>query len=119
MLAGVTTEIIAAVERWQVNSLSKKAAKVPGAPADFADTVKADAAWDGVSKSALETSAPRVISKWMNKTGVSSEHSDEIILASAIVKIGVSHSILSGKLDKLIKEAKPQPMPAPAPHAPV
>lgn len=114
MLAGITTEIIAAVERFQVNSLSQKAAKVPGAAADFPDTVKADAAWDGVSKSALETSTPRVLAKWMNRTGVSSEHADELILAAAVLKIGVSHSILSSKLDKLIKESKPAPPPPPS-----
>lgn len=102
-------ELIPAIERADVESIAKKAAKISP---ELVAVVKTDAAWSAPAKASLETTAPQVAAKWLNAAGISADNAGEVILGVAILSIVTSRQLLLGKLKEMeTKRQAPQPSP--------
>lgn len=111
-LAPFFQDVVPAVEEWSKERLAGKAAKVPGIPPELLDEIRRDAAWNPAARAAIVSTGPEVLTKWLNKMGVSGEHAPEVVLATAIGAVVLSHHMLAAKLDKMGRT------PAPTPEAP-
>lgn len=68
-----------------------------------------------LAKQQIVEGGAAVAAKWLNKSGVSSEHADEVRLLGGIVAAFAGYRAVAAKLDELA--AKPAPTPTPAPAA--
>ena len=112
-------QLLPTVEALTVAQLTTRATKAR-LPSPVVAEIGKDAAWPSPARKALEVSSPRVAAKWLNRTGLSAEHQDELILGTAICSIFASHTMLLRKLDKLIADANAAQPPTakPTPPAP-
>ena len=122
MLRPVFAELIPVAEEIGIESLKGKAEKA-ALPGPIVKEIVKEAEWNDVSKKALELSAPEVCAKLLNRTGVSAEHKDEIVLLTALGGILAGHMRLAKRLDTLIamqeKAGNLPPKPTgPSPPAP-
>ena len=125
-LAPVFAELVPVVEKIMVGQVKGKATAA-NLPATEVKAICQEAEWNDVTRKALELSAPAVAAKWLNKSGVSAEHQDEVVLVTALAGVAVGHFRLCARLDELIALQKqptttqprvPQPPPAATPPAP-
>lgn len=94
-------QLIPTIELSLATSLTSRAtkAKLPG---EVIAEVRKDAAWPAPTKRAVEIAAPRVAAKWLNRSGLSAEYQDEVLLGTAAAAILAQHSMILRKLDKVI-----------------
>lgn len=99
-------QLLPTIELSLATSLTSRAqkAKLPG---ELVTEIRKDAAWPAPTKRAVEIAAPRVAAKWLNRSGLSAEYQDEVLLGTAAAAILAQHSMLLRKLDKLIDGDKP------------
>lgn len=105
MLRQLTDAVIETLEDGRAGQLSTKAreAKLPAA---VVNEIERDAAFPPVPKKMMMVSSPRVAAKWLNKSGVSAEHSDELALATSLAAILVQGKKLNQRLAELIAASK-------------
>lgn len=101
-LKPIFDQLIPSVESMTVKQITSRAAKAKLSKELVAEIEK-DAQWAAPARKAIEVTAPRITAKWLNKTGVSAEHQDEIVFGTAIATITASHVMLLNKLDKMIE----------------
>ncbi len=118
-LEPIFKQLIPTVEAGMVTSLTSRAARAK-LPAEVIQEVRKDAAWPAPTKRALEIAAPRCAAKWLNKSGLSAEYQDEVMLGTAVAALLAQHSVALRKLDKLIaRDAQEQaPTASPDPASP-
>lgn len=71
--------------------------------------VKQKSQWNEVSKRTLDTYGPKVAAKWLNKTGISAEHAEEMAYLTAFGQIALADFMLNQSLRQLIKQNNPEP----------
>jgi hypothetical protein len=111
-------QLIPTLETIAVGQLTSRATKAR-LPGEVVKEIERDAKFAPPAKKALEIAAPRVAAKWMNRTGISAEHQDEVILGTALASIAAQQVLLLKRLDKLIADANPakaEPAKPPAPN---
>jgi len=106
MLAPLFLQLIPTAEKLTVKQITDRCTKAH-LPGEIIEDIKKDAAWNPVAKKAIEVSAPAVAAKWLNKSGVSSEHQHEVILVTAVSSILAGHVMVLRRLDKLVKKTNP------------
>jgi len=118
VLKPIFEQLLPAVEKFHVEKLVAKAARI-GAPPDMLKELRQDAAWPGPAKTAVMASGPLCAAKWLNQLGVGAENAPEVILGTALAAIGAHTLMLHAKMDELIKarQAKEPPANAPAPKS--
>jgi len=78
-----------------------------------------DARFPESAKILLKNSIPRLIAKWMNKTGISGEYQDEVAVMTAVILIVKHNAGVDANFQEILAELKKQKTaPAPAPAAP-
>jgi hypothetical protein len=94
-------QLLPTIELSLATSLTSRAqkAKLPG---EVIAEIRKDAAWPAPTKRAVEIAAPRVAAKWLNRSGLSAEYQDEVLLGTAAAAILAQHSMILRKLDKVI-----------------
>ena len=117
MLAPLFLQLIPTAEKLTVRQITDRCAKAH-LPGEIIEDIKKDAAWNPVAKKAIEVSAPAVAAKWLNKSGVSSEHQHEVILVTAVSSILAGHVMILRRLDELVKKTNPPGPAKPTPENP-
>lgn len=105
-LAPLVKQLVATAEMLTVEQIAGRAeqAHLPG---KIINDMRGEAAWHPMAKVALETSAPQVAAKWLNKSGVSAEHQPEIVMGTAIASIFAGQFLLLRRMDDLIRKTNP------------
>lgn len=98
-----TDEIISALEDHRQNTLSGLA-KDGGLPEKIVKKIHDDSKYPAGSKRGLQMATPKVCARLMNKTGVSSEHADTLVLLGSMVMIWKQGRSLKADIQELIDE---------------
>ena len=97
ILKPIFVELIPTIEAHCMTSLQDAAAQ-----ARLPEVVQADitreAAWPESSRKLLLIACPQLAAKYLNKTGISSENAPEVMLATAIASIALSHTRLLSRI---------------------
>lgn len=96
-------EIISALEDHRQTKLSARA-KEGGLPEKIVAKIHADSKYPAGSKRGLQMAAPKVCARLMNKTGVSSEHADTLVLIGSMVMIWKQGRALKADIQEMIDE---------------
>lgn len=107
MLKPLFDQLLPTVEKVTINQIAGRA-EVAKLPSAVVREIERDAAWNDVTKKALEMSAPQLAAKYLNKSGVSSDNQPEVVFGTALASIVTSHTLLLRKLDKLIAATNPE-----------
>lgn len=75
-------------------------------PAQLVKLICEDAKYVPAFKNTVVLSAPNVLARLLNRTGISGKYSDEAILGLAVLSIWMHGRRMHAKLDKLIEEHK-------------
>jgi len=112
-LRGPVKRIIDSVEKATIADLKDEAAKAndKALVSQLSAKIDRDAPWNHASKGTLEECLPNVVAKGLNRLGISSEYSDEVLSAVAAFEIGASYSSLKEELKKMIVEFNAQQQP--------
>lgn len=102
-----TSELIPVVELVDIGRITDKAAQA-GLSKDLLKAIEKDSQWPSVAKKTLDNALPELAAKWLNKTGISAEHAQEVAVASALLMIWTSRRSVTSRLDKLIEQRKEQ-----------
>lgn len=103
MLQPLVAQLIPVAEGLDVESLKKLAAEVsPEAVALVAEK----APWNPMAKKTIETSAPEVFAKYMNRTGISAENAPEVALGIALAGIIGGRLMVKSELEKMAREKR-------------
>jgi hypothetical protein len=97
-----TDEIILAAEESRQGKLSGLA-KDGGLPDKIVKKIYDDSKYPAGSKRGLMVATPRVISRLMNKIGVSSEHADTLVLLGSAIMIGRQGRSLKADVMEMIE----------------
>jgi hypothetical protein len=111
MLKPLTDELIDAAEERRVGKFTELAREAKLSE-KIVKEIGSDSEFPAVAKKGLSLSLPKVVSKWLNKLGISAENEPEITLTSSLVAIWLQGRKLEERLVKLAETAKANPPPA-------
>lgn len=94
-------------EQYLVSRLTKKAAAAR-LGAELLKKIEADSRLDDVTRKSLLVALPRLCAKYLNKSGISAEYKDEVVVAICCLRIVQRQFRLEAKLDELIATMKPR-----------
>ena len=94
-------------EEWNI-SQAAKIMKKAGLPAAVIAKVEKDGRFPALAKKGVETSAPPLLARAMNQTGISSEHQDSLILGGALLALFQHQKSFLSDVETLIAEAAPK-----------
>lgn len=115
-LKPLVARLVKTAESLAVKQISSTAAKA-NLPGPILKEIEDKAAWHDLAKEAINESAPAVAAKWLNRTGMSAEHQDELVLGTAILDVAASHVLLLKRIEELVTKANPPVAPAAVPAA--
>ena len=93
-------------EAWTVKKLSEKASAAHLAPELVAEVEKG-AAWNPLAKQQIVEGGAATAAKWLNTSGVSAEHADELRFFGGVLAVLAGYRTIAAKLDEMAKTAKP------------
>ena len=97
-----------------VKKLTEKASAARIAP-DLVREVEQDAAWNPLAKQEIVEGGAATAAKWLNTSGITAEHADELRLLGGCLAILAGYRTLATKLDAMAKAPQPTAKPdAPA-----
>lgn len=112
LIKDMSDELIDAAEDGRRNSLATLAQE-GGLPDKAVKKIHADAAYKPAAKRGLQLAVPKITARMMNKTGISSEHSDTLVLVSALAMIWKQGRSLKRDVIELIELNRQQNKPKP------
>ena len=92
-------QLVPSVEKWDVESLKKDAAKVDPS---LVDMVAREAPWNPVSKTTLIETGPNVTADLLNSMGIGAERGDLVAFAMASWCIYSGRAAVAGKLEEML-----------------
>lgn len=105
LLRPIFGEVVPAVERARMKSRLSLAEKVGP---EAVEVVKEKGGWPEPAKLTVINSGSRCAAKWLNKSGLSAEYSDEVALVGAIAAIAAGDRMVDQTLRKLIADKEEQ-----------
>jgi len=118
VLRPMVEEAVSAMEEKRVSDFSELASQA-ALGADLVREIEKDAHYHPAFKKTVNSSTPRVLAKWLNRSPISGKYSDEAMLGAAAVMLWFQGRSITSRLEKLIEERKKaaEPLPPSAPAA--
>lgn len=92
-------------EALSVKKLSEKAEAARLAP-ELVREVEKGAAWNPLAKQQIVEGGAATAAKWLNTSGVSAEHADELRFFGGVLAVLAGYRTIAAKLDEMAKGAK-------------
>lgn len=105
-------QVVPALEKWDVSSLVKRAARIDEA---VAREVAKDAPWNPAAKASLIASGPLCAAEVLDEIGIGQERAHWVVLLIAAGSIYAGHVALAAKLAELEGRQAAEAKPADAP----
>lgn len=103
-------------ESLAVKNLTAKAVKAHLA-ADMVREVEQGAAWNPLAKQQIVEGGAATAAKWLNTSGVSAEHADELRFFGGVLAVLAGYRTIAAKLDELAGQPARPAAASPTPHA--
>ena len=116
LLKDISDELISAAEEGRQSSLATLAQE-GGLTEKAVKKIHADAAYKPAAKRGLQLAVPKITARMMNKTGISSEHSDSLVLLASMMMIWKQGRSLKADVMELIEENRKTKTPPTPPTA--
>jgi hypothetical protein len=107
-------EFVKLLEEWRDYAREKKLTLAKFTEGEIAE-ISRDMEWEEGPKKIICESGSRILSKLLNKAGISAEYKDEIFCGMAVLLLTGQEMRWHRKLNKMIADRKNNPAPAPAP----
>ena len=101
-------------EALTVKKLAEKATAAHLAP-ELVSEVEKGAAWNPLAKQQIVEGGAATAAKWLNTSGVSAEHADELRFFGGVLAVLAGYRTIAAKLDEMAKGAKAPEKEASAP----